>query len=75
MYIVTEKGQVYDAPDHSIGDAEEGDRFLRDDTKISPPSMDDRYYGTLNYGTSDSRTGYVLVRKLHVIDQTVKVCS
>ena len=75
MYRVIEKGQVWITPDHSVGDAEKGDLFLRDDSKISPPTMDDRYYGTLNYGRSGSVTGYVLLKKLVLVDRTVNVCT
>lgn len=60
---MNEHGQVYNSASESIGDANEGDLFLRDDTP-GRPTVENRSYGTVNYGTSGSLTGYVLQRKL-----------
>lgn len=70
QYVVTVKGEVYDAAGNDIGGADDGDLFVRlDGPAIPPPGMADRYYGTVN-----GATGYFLQRKLAYVN-TVPVCD
>jgi hypothetical protein len=65
-YIVHTKGKILDGNEREIGVIEGGDTFLRD-SSAQPPSSDlsDRWFGTINHNTSDSMSGWVLIRKLN----------
>lgn len=63
-YEVIRNGEVRDEEYNDIGDAPPGSVFVR--YAKTPPSEDheDRWYGIVNPGTSDSVTGWVLAVKL-----------